>query len=147
MGKQPTIADEASLAGVTETRNLKGFYQTIEKALNAGRKIHFLPPYRSEITLKLQDILGIPAKIIPDSGSITLIQAIVSQRSIKSDEEISEIEKAVNTSVDMHVAAMKMVRPGMKELEVASEMEKIALNGGGFLSFPVIATINGQDPS
>ena len=144
MGKQPTIADEASLAGVKETHNLKGFYQTIEKALNAGRKIHFLPPYRSEITLKLQDILGIPAKLIPDSGSIPLIQAVVSQRSIKSDEEISEIEKAVNTSVDMHVAAMKMVRPGMKELEVASEMEKIALNGGGFLSFPVIATINGQ---
>jgi Xaa-Pro aminopeptidase len=143
-GKQPTIAEEASLAGVKETKSLKALYQTLEKASQTGRKIHFLPPYRPEITLKLQDILGIQAKLISGSSSIPLIQAVVSQRSIKSDDEISEIEKAVNTSVDMHVAAMKMVRPGMKELDVASEMTKIALNGGGFLSFPVIATINGQ---
>jgi len=143
-GKQPTIAEEASLAGVKETYSLKELYQTIEKALNTGRKIHFLPPYRADITLKLQDMLGIPAKLIPDSISTKLIQAVVSQRSIKSDDELFEIEKAVNTSVDMHVAAMKMVRPGMKELEVVAEMTKIALNGGGFLSFPVIATINGQ---
>jgi Xaa-Pro aminopeptidase len=143
-GKQPTIAEEASLAGVTVTDSLKVLFKILEKALQTGRKIHFLTPYRAEITIKLQDLLGVPARLIPDSASIPLIQAIVSQRSIKSAEEISEIEEAVNTSVDMHVAAMKMVRPGMKELEVAAEMEKIALNGGGFLSFPVIATINGQ---
>ncbi len=143
-GKQPTIAEEASFSGVTKTQSLGVFYQTVEKTIQTGRKIHFLPPYRSEIILKLQDILGIPAKAIPESVSVPLIQAVVSQRSIKSDEEITEIEKAVDTSVDMHVAAMKMVRPGMKELDVASEMEKIALNGGGFISFPVIATINGQ---
>jgi Xaa-Pro aminopeptidase len=44
----------------------------------------------------------------------------------------------------MHIAAIKMARPGMKECEIAAEMERIALAAGGQISFPVIATINGQ---
>jgi Xaa-Pro aminopeptidase len=39
---------------------------------------------------------------------------------------------------------MKMLRPGMREAEIAAEMERIALASGGSISFPVIATINGQ---
>jgi Xaa-Pro aminopeptidase len=144
MGKQPTIAEESVRAGITETGSLKKLHEDLDKAIKAGRKIHFLPPYRSETVVKLNGLLGMPLNIISGSASVPLIEAVVRQRSIKSEEEILEIERAVNTSVDMHEAAMKMARPGMKELEVSSEMEKIALNGGGFLSFPVIATINGQ---
>ncbi len=44
----------------------------------------------------------------------------------------------------MHLASMKMLRPGMREAEIAAEMERIALASGGSISFPVIATINGQ---
>jgi len=143
-GKQPTIAYEGSLAGVKESDSLRTFYQVIEKALETKRKIHFLPPYRSENILKLHDLLGISLSSINQSASSTLIKAIVSQRSIKSEDEILEIEKAVNLSVDMHVNAMKMVCDGMKETQVAAEMERIALADGGNISFPVIATINGE---
>ena len=145
MGKQPTIAEEASHAGISKTKSLKKLYEDLDKALKAGRKIHFLPPYRAETSVKLNSLLGVPLNTISASASVPLIEAVVKQRSIKSEEEILEIEKAVNTSVDMHEAAIKMVRPGMKELEVAAEMARIALNAGGYLSFPVIATINGQN--
>ena len=69
---------------------------------------------------------------------------MISQREIKSAEEISEIEKAVDLSVDMHVAAMKLVRPGMTEAQVAAKVYEVALAQNCNISFPIIATINGQ---
>ncbi len=66
------------------------------------------------------------------------------QREFKTTEELEEIEKAVDISVDMHVAAMKFAQPGMSEAEVAAEIHKIALAAGGNIAFPIIATINGQ---
>jgi len=55
-----------------------------------------------------------------------------------------EITKGVNISVDMHVKAMQMARPGMMEAEIAGVVESIALANDGHVAFPVIATINGQ---
>ena len=37
-----------------------------------------------------------------------------------------------------------MARPGMKEMEISAEVERIAIAAGGGVAFPVIATINGQ---
>jgi Xaa-Pro aminopeptidase len=142
-GKQPTIAEAASLAGIKETGNLNTFHQEIDKAIRSKREIHFLPPYRPENVIKLHNLLGIDLNSISRSASTSLIKAVVAQRNIKSDEEIVEIEKAVNTSVEMHVTAMKMVREGMLESQVAAEMSRIALAEGGSLAFPVIATKNG----
>jgi Xaa-Pro aminopeptidase len=44
----------------------------------------------------------------------------------------------------MHIAAMKIARPGMTEAEVAAEVHRVALAANGNISFPIIATINGQ---
>ena len=44
----------------------------------------------------------------------------------------------------MHVTAMHMARPGIKESEIAAAVTEVAMRNGGNLSFPVIATINGQ---
>jgi len=72
------------------------------------------------------------------------VKAVIAQRNYKSEEEIAEIEKAVNVTADMHIECMKMLRPGMKESEIAAEAMRIAEAAGGHISFPVIATINGQ---
>jgi Xaa-Pro aminopeptidase len=81
---------------------------------------------------------------IAQKSSLKLIRAVVSQREIKSAEEIVEIEKGVDLSVDMHVAAMQLVRPGMTEAQVAARVYEIAHAANGEISFPIIATINGQ---
>jgi Xaa-Pro aminopeptidase len=77
-------------------------------------------------------------------ASEALVKAVIAQREIKCEEEIAEIDKAVNWSVDMHVAAMQYARPGMKEAEIAAKVTQIALEREGYLSFPVIATIKGE---
>jgi len=76
--------------------------------------------------------------------SVELIKAVVAQREIKSDEELLEIEKAVDITVDMHLAAMRMVRPGILESEIASKVQQIASKDGGTISFPTICTIHGE---
>ena len=79
-----------------------------------------------------------------EKASVCLIKAVVSQREIKSSEEIEQLNEAVNISVDMHVAAIKAVRPGITEAEVAARIHEVALAAQGNIGFPIIATINGQ---
>ena len=144
MGKQPTIHELAVLCGVEYTGSITDLYNRISQANKHKEAIHFLPQYRSENILKLMDMTGLSTQEIKAGASAEFIRAVVSQRNYKTEEEIVEIEKGVDTTVDMHVTAIKMVKPGMQELEVVVEIEKIARATGGDISFPTIATINGQ---
>lgn len=144
MGDLPTIAERAALSGVRLTRERSELQQVVETALAAKRPVRFLPPYRTDTADQLSRLVGAPIDALADQSSLELIQAVIAQRSVKSGEEIEEIEKAVNTSVDMHIAAMRMARPGMKESEIAAEVERIAVAAGGRLAFPVIGTVHGE---
>jgi len=144
MGTQPTVKDKAARAGVSDTRPLSQLAVHIAAARRSGRQVHFLPPYRAEQQLQLWKLLDIPPSEQARAASVEMIIAVSELRIIKSGEEIAEIEQAVNVSTDMHVAAMRMVRPGLSEAQVAARVTEIALAAGGNLGFPVIATINGQ---
>jgi Xaa-Pro aminopeptidase len=144
MGPQPRIADRAIETGISETKPLKELGEMLSLAQQKNREIHFLPPYRPEHKLQLQALLGLQQNEIAQKFSIKLVRAVVSQREIKSEEEIAEIERAVDLSVDMHVAGMQLARPGMTEAQVAARVYEIAHAANGEISFPIIATINGQ---
>ena len=144
MGTQPTLQDKSRKVGVEHTAPLSELNEYLKQALSQGRKIHFLPPYRPEHFLKLLDLLDIPFSQALELASVEFIQAVVEQRNTKSAEEVVEIEKAVNVTADMHIAAMQMARPGMIEAEIAGAVTEIALASGGQLSFPVIATVHGE---
>lgn len=144
MGKQPTIADRFAGVGITKTNPAGKLADDLKKAKAQGRKIHFLPPYRTENKIKLFELLDIKPAQQKEASSLEFVKAVIAQRNYKTPEEIAEIEKAVDVTADMHTEAMKMLRPGMKESEVAAEVQRIAEAAGGHISFPVIATINGQ---
>ena len=78
------------------------------------------------------------------ASSVAFVKAIVDQRNHKTAEEIEQIEKAVDISTRMHLTAYSMVRPGVTEAEVAAAVEHVACEGGENLSFPTIATVQGQ---
>lgn len=143
-GPQPTIPELASRAGVADTAPASALADVLRKATSAGRTIRFLPPYRGEHRLVLADVLGLPLGQVDTGASVDFIRAVVAMRNHKSAEEVAEIELAVNTSVDMHVTAMVMARPGMRESDIAATVTDIALAAGGGLSFPVIATVHGE---
>ena len=142
MGTQPTLREKAAAVGVSDTRPAIQAERFIEKARQCGRRIHYLPPYRDEHRLKLFNLFALlPMEQKP---SIPFIQAVVAQRNHKTAEEIEEIERACNVTADMHIAAMKFLRPGMYEYEVVAEMNRVAEMNNCQLSFATIATINGQ---
>jgi Xaa-Pro aminopeptidase len=144
MGPQPTILERALLSGISESQPLSGLVAFLKEAQNKGREIHYLPPYRPENRLKLQQFIQLSPGDINRKASVSLVRAVVSQREIKSAEEIVEIERAVDLSVDMHIAAIKMARPGITEAQIAGRVYEIALEQNCNISFPIIATINGQ---
>ena len=144
MGAQPTLTERSRLVGISKTSPLSGLREIVDEAAGKGRKIHFLPPYRPENKIELWRLMGLDPAVAHDAASVDLVKAVVNQRIYKSDGEIDEIEKAVNTTVAMHLAAMKMARPGMVEAQIAAKVHETALAAGGNLSFPVIATVHGE---
>jgi Xaa-Pro aminopeptidase len=144
MGDLPSLASRAERVGVTDTRPRGELAELLGRAVTAGRAVHFLPPYRGETKLQLQHLLALAPEEVSQEASVTFIQAVVAQRAHKSAEEVEEIERAVATSVGMHEAAIRMIRPGMREMDIAAAVESMALAAGGRVAFPVIATINGQ---
>ena len=144
MGYQPSLKEQAQKVGIENTGSIPDLEKFLKEAVAKGREIHLVPQYRAENKIKLFNWLGIKLNETQNAASVELIKAVVAQREIKSDEELLEIEKAVNTSVDMHVAAMQMVQPGIMESEIAAKVLEIAVKAGGNISFPIIATIHGE---
>lgn len=143
-GMQPSVSDYAEIVGVKRATTLEKLNDQIIGAIKRGRKVHFLPQYRLENILKLSSISGLNSSNVNDYTSEKLIKAVVAQRSIKSTEEIAEIDEAVDIAAKMHTAAMKMVKPGTDERKIAGMIEGIALSFGYGLSFRPIVSINGQ---
>ena len=142
MGTQPTLHEKAAAVGIIETRPSDQLMAYLHHAIQQGRTIHYLPPYRPEHKLKLMDWLGLPPA--HQEGSVPFIRAVVKQRNHKTAEEIAEIERACDITADMHIAATRFIRPGMYEYEVVAEMNHVAESHNCELSFATIATINGQ---
>ncbi len=144
MGPQPTVKELALKSGVTDTATIPKLGEVLKEALSKKRKIHFLPPYRGEIKIILGSLLRENPCQMKTLASVDLIKAVVSMRSIKEKVEIEEIRKAVDIAFEMHVTAMKMCKPGIREQDIFGAIEGIALAKGGGTSFPIILSINGQ---
>ena len=144
MGAQPTMAELAATTGITTVSPATELETIIKKALASNQAIHFLPPYRPENFIKLSQLLSISINEVKEKASVKLIKAVIAQRAIKSAEEVNEINKAVNISNEMHLAAMRHTREGVTESKVAGIAQGIAIGGGGNIAYPIIYTINGQ---
>ena len=142
-GPLPSVKELAASVGVNHTGNMKALQKLLDGRTSMGH-VHYLPPYRADIRADLSAWLGISYDTVDRYASHDLILACVKQRSIKSAEEIREIEKAIATAYNMHVGAMKMAMPGRYEYELAGFMEGEAWKGNGPVSFPVIMTIHGE---
>ena len=112
-GFVPSVADLAAECGIANSAPFGKFNEMVADALKLGRKVHFLPPYRHDHMILLSDMLGIHPLKTREAASVELIKAVVSMRSIKSEAEIEEIERAMAIGYQMHCAAMKACKPGV----------------------------------
>jgi Xaa-Pro aminopeptidase len=135
-GPQPTLIELASLAGISKvepslkiTNYLKG-------------DIAFLPAYRPEHSIKLGSwLVKKPNEL---SASIALIKAIANIRSIKTDEEITQLHLAATITSRMHRAIITDARQGMHEHQIVGIGQKVLWENYASNSFQPIATVNGN---
>jgi Xaa-Pro aminopeptidase len=142
IGQQETLSSKAEKVGILNIRPAHGIGSFLEIARH--KKIHYLPPYRADNLNKLSQWLHIPSSKVKQEVSQKLLMAIINQRSYKSQEEIEQMTEATNISGQMHINAMKAVRPGKFEYEAVSEIYRTAKANDSFLAYPAIFSINGQ---
>jgi len=142
MGEQAKLKERAAAAGVFMTAPFSHLEGTIAEACKRNRPVHYLPPYRGETLVKLGELLGLAPKEVRRNVSSELIKAVVAQRSVKSGEEIAEMETALAITHKMYLEAMTLVRPGLYERDIVGAMEGIALARGVRTAFPIILSMN-----
>ncbi len=143
-GYQEPLTTLAERGGISLVHQASQLQRLVRQASRQKRNIHFLPPYRPEHQEKLNYLLDGVMGATEGKHSVSLIKAIVSQRSNKSAEELLELEKAVDLTVDMQLAAFQFGQEGMTEAQIAGNMHSVALGAGGNLAFPIIFTVDGQ---
>ena len=139
-----SVKELAARVGVDKSFPFSQLRTMVGKAISQRRKIHFLPPYRYDNMLLLEELTGIRASMTRQHASVELIKAVISLRSVKEACEIAEIDKACNIGYEMHTAAMRLCKPGVSEQYIAGVLDGIASSYGNMVSFATILTQNGQ---
>jgi Xaa-Pro aminopeptidase len=136
------IAQKASIAKTMEINRLTDLLTSCK---DKKCVIHYLPPYTADRVLELGNLLGKTQKEIKSSASTDLIKAVISQRIIKSEAEVSEIETALNkATVPMYLTAMRMAKQGVYEYQIVAEMYKQAKEHNMEMAYPVICSVRGE---
>lgn len=144
MGPQPKLSELAEQVGVENSDTIDKLKKYLTSKKKKDIKIHFLPTYRGDQTLKLSELLDENPYKLKNKISKKLVEAVVAQRSVKGEEEVAEIEYAMEIAYQMHTTAMRMAKPGVIERDIAGTIEGIALSLGAGLSFPAIVSKDGQ---
>ncbi len=143
-GSVHSVAAMAEECGAAASAPMAHLAQLVEDAVKAGRKVHFLPPYRHDTKIQIMDLLGIHPSQQREAASLPLIQAVVKLRSIKSEEEIDELERAATIGYRMHTTAMRLCRPGVTEQYIGGVLDGIAASYGCLVSFQSIVSMHGE---
>ncbi|MBL8508391.1 MAG: aminopeptidase P family protein [Chitinimonas sp.] len=143
-GPLPSLAEQAQAVAVSQTLALSKLDGVVSRARDGGRKVHFLPPYRAEHRVWLAELLQLYVAAVDDAASESMTRAVIALRSVKSAEEIAQMENALEVAYRMHMLAMRSSRPGVKEQEVVGLMTGLAQSQGRALAYPVIFSRDGH---
>ncbi len=145
LGDVESVATLAASTGVNVSKPLGELQAQLEQARRAGRRVHFLPPYRYDTKLMLMDLLGLhPGEPQEEAVSMPLRMAVIAMRSVKSDGEVAELQRAAHIGYLMHITNMKLARPGVIERTIAGTIDGISYAHGSMPSFPTIYTQHGE---
>ena len=143
-GSVKSVAEMANEAGIKRTAPMAGLAEMVDQAVKQGRQVHFLPPYRHDTQIRIMDLLRVHPDHQRSAASVKLIQAVVALRSVKTEEEIAELERAANIGYKMHTTAMELCRPGVTEQYISGVISGIAQSYGCITSFQSIVSQHGE---
>jgi Xaa-Pro aminopeptidase len=135
------MARHAGLETIEDIARL-GVYLT--KARSEGLVIHYLPPYQASSLFRIAELLVIDPTEVVEGASQKLAEAVVRQRSVKSELEIAEIEDALRVTDRMHRSAMSRTKPGAFEYDIAGAIQGVALSENRQQAYNPIVTVRGE---
>jgi Xaa-Pro aminopeptidase len=117
----PGIAEKTGFAAVKPFPELRS---AVEKLADIFPNFYTILPYQKELGgyPHEKEWTGWLAQAAPQAKLNDVRAAIGAMRQKKSPGEIAFLTKAVDASVDAHLEAMKMMRPGLYEYQVTAKM-------------------------
>ena len=128
----PSDPDISARTGFASVQPFSEMRSVVEKLARAYPEFATILPYEKENggyphEKAVVDWLQLAAPQIKLKDVRGAIQAL---RTIKSSGEIAFLKKAVELSLDAHFEAMRMMRPGIFEYQVAAKMVEVHAMGG-----------------
>lgn len=130
--KSPTDPDISTVTGFATVKPFSDMRSVVEHLARSYSDFYTILPYRKELG-------GFPhEKAVTDWLALVAPQAklkdirtqIETLRQIKSAGELAFLQKAIDLSNDAHIAAMKMMRPGLFEYQIGAKMVEVHAMGG-----------------
>ena len=105
---------------------------TLEKLAKLYATIYTILPYEKENGgfPHEKEVVDWIHTSVPQTKLRDIRSNIEALRQIKSPGEIAFLTQAIELSVDAHLAAMRMMRPGLHEYEIAAKMVEVHALGG-----------------
>ncbi len=144
-GSQKSMRLIAENSGIRKVLPVSEIFTKISHSIQNKQKIHYLPPYPYERQIFLSELLNTKASEVLKNYSVEFIQAVINQRSVKSEQEVYEIENVLTTVTGpMHLKAMEMAHPGVYEYEIVAEMNKIIKEHNLDYAYSPICSVHGE---
>jgi Xaa-Pro aminopeptidase len=137
----PDDADACARTGFPSVKSTAAFPSELQEALKSFPKIYteLTPQPESGEDWFQKDMVAKLHKLAPLASVADLRPVLTRMRMVKSPSEVALIRKAVQASMDAHFAAMKAVKPGAWEYEIAALMKyEFERRGCEWPSYPPI---------
>lgn len=145
VGNHEPLHERALKAGISLVKPLERLDGDVFRVIAHSREVHYLPPYREQRRLQLAYYDNLKYEEVDRNASEILIRAVVTQRSIKDNFEIKEIESTMNdVTREAYSRAISIIKPGAYEYQVAGALEGLLLEKNCRTAYPTICTVNGQ---
>jgi Xaa-Pro aminopeptidase len=128
----PTDPDISTRTGFRSVMPFVEMRATVEKLARLYPQLYTILPYAKELGgFPHEKAVADWLQLIAPQDKLKDIRAnIETLRMTKSPGEIAFLKKAIDLSLDSHLQAMKMMRPGLLEYQVAAKMVEIHAMGG-----------------
>ncbi len=119
----PGIREKTGFADVQAFANLRGKLEELAKTYSNFYTL--LPGQQDEGYPHLKNWSEWLKHTVPSANVFDITPAISAMRQVKSQGELALMRKAIDASIDAQLDAMKRMRPGLFEYQVAARMKEI----------------------
>jgi Xaa-Pro aminopeptidase len=124
----PGIAQKTGFESVAPYSRLKTDLIALAKTYKTIYTI--LPPEQEDGYAHFTNAVAFVRSAMPDAAVKDAVPALGAMRQVKSPGELALLQKAIDLSVDAHIAAMHQMRPGLYEYQIAARMKDVHEWGG-----------------